>query len=154
MTINQNTVNTALLNSQIQIKSADTTNTFANLLQGAIVESSKSNTTTTASSSKNSDALESFKESLKSKGALQFYQDYNQEKIDKMIEEKKAELMDKLGLSSDSQPALTGTDRETALANLNDMLDAFKKQLQEKMKAEDQLQQQANSLSTFLQKLS
>ena len=71
-----------------------------------------------------------------------------------MIEEKKAELMDKLGLSSDSQPALTGTDRETALANLNDMLDAFKKQLQEKMKAEDQLQQQANSLSTFLQKLS
>lgn len=154
MTINQNTVNTALLNSQIQIKSADTTNTFANLLQGAIVESSKSNTTTTASSTKNSDALESFKESLKSKGALQFYQDYNQEKIDKMIEEKKAELMDKLGLSSDSQPALTGTDRETALANLNDMLDAFKKQLQERMKAEDQLQQQANSLSTFLQKLS
>ena len=154
MTINQNTVNTALLNSQIQIKSADTTNTFANLLQGAIVESSKSNTTTTASSTKNSDALESFKESLKSKGALQFYQDYNQEKIDKMIEEKKAELMDKLGLSSDSQPALTGTDRETALANLNDMLDAFKKQLQEKMRAEDQLQQQANSLSTFLQKLS
>ena len=153
MTINQNTVNTALLNSQIQIKSADTTNTFANLLQGAIVESSKSNTTT-ASSTKNSDALESFKESLKSKGALQFYQDYNQEKIDKMIEEKKAELMDKLGLSSDSQPALTGTDRETALANLNDMLDAFKKQLQEKMRAEDQLQQQANSLSTFLQKLS
>ena len=153
MTINQNTVNTALLNSQIQIKSADTTNTFANLLQGAIVESSKSNTTT-ASSTKNSDALESFKEDLKSKGALQFYQDYNQEKIDKMIEEKKAELMDKLGLSSDSQPALTGSDRETALANLNDMLDAFKKQLQEKMKAEDQLQQQANSLSTFLQKLS
>lgn len=153
MTINQNTVDTALLNAQAQIKSADTTNAFANILKGAIIESSKENTTT-ASPSKNSDALESFKEALKSKGALQFYQDYNQEKIDKMIEEKKAELMDKLGLSSDSQPALTGTDRETALANLNDMLDAFKKQLQEKMKAEDQLQQQANSLSTFLQKLS
>ena len=69
MTINQNTVNTALLNSQIQIKSADTSNAFANILQGAIVESSKSNTTT-ASSTKNSDALESFKESLKSKGAF------------------------------------------------------------------------------------
>ena len=70
-----------------------------------------------------------------------------------MIEEKKAELEDKLGLSADSQPALVGEEREAALANLNDMLDAFRKQLQEKMQAEDKLDQQNTMLSTFLQDL-
>jgi pyruvate/2-oxoacid:ferredoxin oxidoreductase beta subunit len=131
-------------------------NSFATLLANQFNVGTKVETATESAStlpSESDDAVEAFKEALSSKGALQFYQDYNNEKIEKMIEEKKAELEDKLGLSADSQPPLVGKERESALASLDDMLDAFRKQLQEKMQAEDQLKQQNTMLSTFLQNL-
>ncbi|MCR1810832.1 MULTISPECIES: hypothetical protein [Sulfurospirillum] len=98
-------------------------------------------------------AVETFLEDLKTKGALAFYQDYNFEKIEKLIEEKKAELTEKLGLGESTQPPLTGKAREDALTSLDDMLDAYRKQLQEKMQAEDKLDQQNTMLGTFLQDL-
>lgn len=150
--INQSLLNTL---SKVTTKSSDIEDSFAALLANQFHVSTKVDPTaeSTASTTESDAAIEAFKEDLFSKGALQFYQDYNFEKIEKMIEEKKAELEDKLGLSADSQPPLVGEEREAALANLNDMLDAFRKQLQEKMEAEDKLEQQNTMLSTFLQEL-
>jgi len=160
MTIDEskNKINPSLLSAltKVTTKNSDVEDSFAALLESQFQVGTKVDPTaeSTASTTTESDAaIESFKEALFSKGALQFYQDYNFEKIEKMIEEKKAELEDKLGLSADSQPALVGEEREAALANLNDMLDSFRKQLQEKMQAEDKLDQQNTMLSTFLQDL-
>jgi hypothetical protein len=71
-----------------------------------------------------------------------------------MIEEKKAELMDKLGLGESAQPPLTGNARTEALATLDQMLSDFRKQLMDKLNAENKLDQQNSTLSTFLQKMS
>ena len=98
--------------------------------------------------------VEEFKNTLGTKGALTFFQDYNNEKIEKMIEEKKAELMDKLGLGESAQPPLTGNARTEALATLDQMLSDFRKQLMDKLNAENKLDQQNSTLSTFLQKMS
>ena len=98
--------------------------------------------------------MEEFKNTLGTKGALTFFQDYNNEKIEKMIEEKKAELMDKLGLGESAQPPLTGNARTEALATLDQMLSDFRKQLMDKLNAENKLDQQNSTLSTFLQKMS
>ena len=141
----------------IATKNKEAKNAFASILESEISIKQKETSTKTPietlTSSSQDEALESFKEALRTKGALQFYQDYNFEKIEKMIEEKKAELMDKLGLSEDAQPPLVGEERAHALASLDEMLDAYRKQLQEKMQAEDKLKQQTSTLTTFLQDL-
>lgn len=161
MTVNESKirVNTFLqqtLNA-IASKNEEAGSAFASILESEInvKQKSSSNETPieTLASSSQDEALEAFKEALRTKGALQFYQDYNFEKIEKMIEEKKAELMDKLGLGENAQPPLVGDERASALASLEDMLDAYRKQLQEKMQAEDELKQQTSTLSTFLQDL-
>jgi len=136
------------------------TSSFADLLQ-ANIDAAKVTTTQSSNDSSSSSStisasnsdVEAFLSGLKEKGALAFYQDYNAEKIEKLMEEKKEELTEKLGLSDTAEPPLTGTDREEALANLQDSLDAYRKQLQEKMQAEDKLDQQNTMLGTFLQDL-
>lgn len=142
----------------IAAKNEEAGNAFASILESEINVKQKETSTETSiaetlTSSSQDEALEAFKEALRTKGALQFYQDYNFEKIEKMIEEKKAELMDKLGLSEDAQTPLVGEERANALASLDEMLDAYRKQLQEKMQAEDELKQQTSTLTTFLQDL-
>ena len=141
----------------IASKNEEAGSAFASILESEInvKQKSSSNETPieTLASSSQDEALEAFKEALRTKGALQFYQDYNFEKIEKMIEEKKAELMDKLGLSEDAQTPLVGEERANALASLDEMLDAYRKQLQEKMQAEDELKQQTSTLTTFLKDL-
>ncbi|MBN1838415.1 MAG: hypothetical protein JW802_00055 [Campylobacterales bacterium] len=140
----------------IASKNEEVGSTFASILESEIdvkQKSASNETPETLASSSQDEALEAFKEALRTKGALQFYQDYNFEKIEKMIEEKKAELMDKLGLGEDAQPPLVGEERVNALASLEEMLDAYRKQLQEKMQAEDELKQQTSTLTTFLQDL-
>jgi hypothetical protein len=161
MTVNESKirVNTFLqqtLNA-IASKNEEAGSAFASILESEInvKQKSSSNETPieTLASSSQDEALVAFKEALRTKGALQFYQDYNFEKIEKMIEEKKAELMDKLGLSEDAQTPLVGEERANALASLDEMLDAYRKQLQEKMQAEDELKQQTSTLTTFLKDL-
>ena len=71
-----------------------------------------------------------------------------------LSKEKKAELMDKLGLGESAQPPLTGNARTEALATLDQMLSDFRKQLMDKLNAENKLDQQNSTLSTFLQKMS
>ena len=161
MTVNESKirVNTFLqqtLNA-IASKNEEAGSAFASILESEInvKQKSSSNETPieTLASSSQDEALEAFNEALRTKGALKFYQDYNFEKIEKIIEEKKAELMDKLGLSEDAQTPLVGEERANALASLDEMLDAYRKQLQEKMQAEDELKQQTSTLTTFLKDL-
>ncbi len=139
----------------IKSKISDATS-FADTLQSQIKTSLAQTTSSSVSStsSENDEALQSFLDDLKSKGALAFYQDYNFEKIQKLIDEKKAELTESLGLNDTSSTALSGDARQQALSNLDDMLDAFRKQLQEKMQAQDEQNKQNTVLSTFLQNLS
>jgi hypothetical protein len=152
----KNKINQSLLSTLSKVTtSSDASSSFASILEsqlGTKVTASSSSSTSTTTSESDA-AVEAFKEALTSKGALQFYQDYNFDKIEKLIEEKQAELEDKLGLSADSQPALTGDDRTSALSTLDDMMDAFRKQLQDKMEAEDQLDQQNTTLKAFLEEL-
>ncbi|AFL67863.1 hypothetical protein [Sulfurospirillum barnesii] len=147
----QETLNT------IATKNKEVGSAFSSILESEITIKQKSSSNDTPieelASSSQDEAIEAFKEALRTKGALQFYQDYNFEKIEKMIEEKKAELMDKLGLGENTQPPLVGEERANALALLEDMLDAYRKQLQEKMQAEDELKQQTSTLTTFLKDL-
>lgn len=159
MTIEEskNSVNQSLLSTLTKVTTKDTVteNSFASILASQLNGSSSSSdeSTTSSTTSESNAAVEAFKEALTSKGALQFYQDYNQEKIEKLLEEKQAELEDTLGLSEDSVPALSGEDRENALSMMDTMLDSYRKQLQEKMQAEDKLDQENTMLNTFLQDL-
>ncbi|KFL33313.1 MULTISPECIES: hypothetical protein [unclassified Sulfurospirillum] len=159
MTIEEskNSVNQSLLSTLAKVTTKNTTteDSFASILASQLNGSSSSSDESTASTAatESNAAVEAFKEALTSKGALQFYQEYNQEKIEQLMEEKKAELEDKLGLSADSVPPLSGEDRENTLSMLDMMLDAYRKQLQEKMQAEDELEQETTMLNTFLQDL-
>lgn len=148
-----------LLDSQAPVikSKIDDATSFADTLQAQIASSMAANKNDTSSKAltqnETDTALQAFLDDLKAKGALAFYQEYNFDKIEKMIEEKKAELTEKLGLSDTAEPPLTGDERQQALSNLDDMLDAFRKQLLEKMQAQDQLEKQNTILSSFLQKL-
>jgi len=161
MTIDQSTksIYQSLFSTSSTSASTSGTSSFADMLQANIdaakvsLSSSSSDSSSASTTSSSNADVEAFLTDLKDKGALAFYQDYNFEKIEKLIEEKKEELTEKLGLSDTAEPPLTGTDREEALANLQDSLDAYRKQLQEKMQAEDKLDQQNTMLGTFLQDL-
>jgi len=95
-------------------------------------------------------ALESFKRELSSMGALGFLQSYNLEKIETMMEKKKAELMESLGLSENTQPPLLAQERKTALETLDDLMADYRKELLEKMQAEDKIEKNNTVLSAIL----
>jgi len=161
MTINdtQNKINqlfgTTLTTAKSESSSA--LSSFAEEFQKQLAVNSSTNTNPNkpaATETSESDALlEEFKNALGTKGALTFFQDFNNEKIEKMIEEKKAELEDKLGLSADTQPPLSGNARAEALTSLDQMLSDFRKQLMDKLNADDKIDQQNSMLNTFLQKM-
>jgi hypothetical protein len=163
MTINdtQNKINTLFgaTPSTTKTENSAALSTFEEEFQKQLASNSSTNSNPNkpaATELSESDAMvEEFKNTLGKKGALTFLQDYNADKIQKILDEKKAELMDKLGLNNDStQPALTGDARSEALSTLDQMMSDFKKQLMEKLNADDKLSQQNTMLSTFLQKMS
>lgn len=137
----------------IKDDSSSTTSSFAEEFQKHIATKTSMNQSAIAEPSESDAMVEEFKNALGSKGALTFFQDYNNEKIEKMIEEKKAELEGKLGLSADTQPPLTGNARTEALASLDQMLSDFRKQLMDKLNADTKIDQQNSMLNTFLQKM-
>jgi len=162
MTINdtQNKINTLFGTTLSTTKSESSTalSPFEEEFQKQLASNSNTNSNPNkpaATEKSESDAMvEEFKNTLGKKGALTFLQDYNADKIQKILDEKKAELMDKLGLSDSTQPSLTGDTRSEALSTLDQMMSDFQKQLMEKLNADDKLSQQNTMLSTFLQKMS
>jgi len=95
-------------------------------------------------------SIEEFKRELSSMGAVNFLQALNMEKIETLMEKKKAELMESLGLSESTQPPLSGEERKSALQTLENLLADFQKELMEKTKAEDALKKNNQILSSLL----
>lgn len=97
--------------------------------------------------------VEEFKRELTSMGALQFLQSFNFEKIEALMEKKKEELMESLGLSESTQPPLTGEALSSALKTLEEALSAYQEELMRSLKAEDALEKDTTLLSSLLEQI-
>lgn len=95
--------------------------------------------------------LEEFKRKLSSMGAVGFLQAFNLDKIETLIEKKKDELIHELGLSENTVPPLSQNESKEALKTLEALLDNYKKELLEKMKAEEKLEKNNQILTSVLQ---
>ena len=148
MTINTDTIlNQTMLNS-FGTKTKETTAAFESELQRQLMDNLKSQNL--EKEVQTDAAVEDFKRELSSVGALWFLQSFNLEKIEKLIEKKREELMESLGLSDKTQPPLSTQDRESALKTLEDLLADYKKELLEKAQAEDKLEKNNTTLSAVL----
>lgn len=151
MTINTDALlNKTMLNTLATTTSAvsDVTADFEAELQRQLIENLQSQKKVEEVQS--DAALEEFKQKLTSMGALGFLQSYNLEKIEALMEKKKAELMESLGLSESTQPPLSAQERKSALETLDDLLADYRKELLEKMQAEDKLEKNNTVLSAIL----
>ncbi len=149
MTINTDTIlNQTLLNS-FGTKTKETTAEFESELQRQLMDNLKSQNV--EKEVQTDAAVEEFKRELSSMGALGFLQSFNLEKIEELIEKKKEELMEALGLSDKTQPPLSAQERTTALQTLEDLLADYKKELLEKTQAEAKLEKNNTALSSVLQ---
>ena len=151
MTINTDTIlNQTMLNSlSVKTKEASSTTEFESELQRQLMDNLKSQNVEKEVQS--DAAVEEFKWELSSIGALGFLQSFNLEKIEELIEKKKEELMEALGLSDKTQPPLSAQERTTALQTLEDLLADYKKELLEKTQAEAKLEKNNTALSSVLQ---
>lgn len=151
MTINTDALlNKTMLNALATTTSAvsDVTADFKAELQRQLIENLQSQTKVEEIQS--DAALEEFKQKLSSMGALGFLQSYNFEKIEALMEKKKAELMESLGLSEGTQPPLLAQERKSALETLDNLLADYRKELLEKMQAEDKIEKNNTVLSAIL----
>ncbi len=103
---------------------------------------------------KRDEEVVAFLEQLTSQGAVSYIQQLNLEKIEKLLEEKREKLKESLGLHENANPPLEGKARENALASLEEMMSAYAKELNERMAAKSELednQEKTNSpLSSLL----
>lgn len=148
MTINADTIlNQTMLNS-LSTKTKETTAEFESELQRQLMDNLKSQNI--EKEVQTDAAVEEFKRELSSMGAISFLQSFNLEKIEELMEKKKEELMESLGLSDKTQPPLSGEERTTALKTLEDLLADYKKELLEKTQAENKLEKNNAVLTAVL----
>ena len=132
MTINTDALMSQILSSTIsETKEVSSTTNFEAELQRQLIDNIKTQEDPTQT--KNDAAVEDFKRELSSKGASQYLQELNAKKIEAMVEKKKQELTESLGLGDTTQPPLTGEAQVTALNTLETLLSDYKKQLLEQM---------------------
>lgn len=94
--------------------------------------------------------VEAFREKLTSLGAPQFFYNFNMEKIEKLLEEKRELLEKALGLDEEALEPVVGEKREQALKHLETMLESFGKQLRAQMEAKSILESGKSPLDSFL----
>ncbi|MDD3325054.1 MAG: hypothetical protein PHN38_08070 [Sulfurospirillaceae bacterium] len=94
--------------------------------------------------------IDSFKDELTTLGASAFVQKLNLEKIEKLIEDKRSELVKSLGLDENTNPPLSEEDRKTALATLEKMLSEYAKELQARMQIKNLQTKNNEILSSVL----
>lgn len=82
--------------------------------------------------------VEQFLKELSEKGAAAFLQKLNNEKIEKMIEKKRAELEEKYGLNAN--PPLEGEAKKDAIEALNKELEEYIKELHDKLNKKAKLE--------------
>lgn len=151
MTINTDTIISQTMLNSLGTKTQETSSTkeFESELQRQLMDNLKSQNV--EKEVQTDAAVEEFKRELSSMGALGFLQSFNREKMEALIEKKKEELMESLGLSDKTQPPLSTEERKTALQTLEDLLAAYKKELLEKTQAEEKLEKNNTTLSSVLQ---
>lgn len=118
------------------------TEEFATELERQLINSIKSQLPEAESVN---EEVEVFREKLTSMGAVAFFQHFNMEKIEKMLEEKREELEAALGLDETTEPPLEGKERENALGALEEMMEAYAKQIKEQMAARKELEKEGSS---------
>jgi len=74
--------------------------------------------------------VQAFKEQLTSMGAVAFFQHFNMEKIEKLLEEKRKELEAAFNVE-----ALGEKERASALVKIEELLEQYAKELQERLNA-------------------
>ncbi|MBV5278373.1 MAG: hypothetical protein J0647_04975 [Campylobacteraceae bacterium] len=152
MTINADALmNQTMLNTLANTKEVPSTANFETELQRQLIDNLKSQQETT--NVQTDAAVEDFKRELSSRGALTFLQEQNFEKIETLLEKKKQELMDSLGLGDSTQPPLAGEEKKTALQTLDSMLSDYKKQLLEEIQTSNKTKTNNTTLSSLLQNL-
>lgn len=152
MTINADALmNQTMISTLSKTKEASATQNFETELQRQLIDNLKSQQD--ANEIQTDAAVEDFKRTLSSRGALLFLQEQNLEKIDALLAKKKEELMDSLGLTDKTQPPLASEEKKSALKTLETMLSDYKKQLQEQMQANDKIEKNNTILSSFFQQL-
>lgn len=153
MTLNADALlNQTMLNALSSVPKAVTSAAnFQTELQRQLIDNLKSKEDTTTI--KTDAAVEDFKRQLTSMGAANYLQEQNTQKIETLLEKKKEELIDALGLGNETQPPLSGEVRKTALQTLDELLSDYKKQLMTQMQASSQAGTNTTTLSALLEKM-
>ena len=153
MTINADALlNQTMLNALSNVPKALTSATdFQTELQRQLIDNLKAKEE--ATTVKTDAAVEDFKRQFTSMGAASYLQEQNTKKIEELLEKKKQELMDSLGLGEKTQPPLSGEARKTALETLDELLSDYKKQLLEEMQAVTKAGTNTTTLSALLEKM-
>lgn len=148
MTINTDALmNQTMLNSLSTNKDTASTTDFETELQRQLIDNLKSQQDPTETQS---DAdVEEFKRQLSSMGSAKYLQEQNIQKIEELLEKKKQELMDTLGLSATTQPPLSGEERKTALKTLDALLTDYKKQLMEQIQLSNKNDAEGSNSTTL-----
>lgn len=91
--------------------------------------------------------LEAFRQKLAEGGGTgSSIQRLNLEKIEKIIEEKKQELLEKYGLTEGAKPPLSGEAYAKAAKSMNEELSDFIKQLMEQLALKDGIKKEPGGL--------
>lgn len=149
MTINADALmNQTMLNTLSTNKEVPSTTNFETELQRQLIDNLKAQQD--PKEVQTDASVEEFKRQLTSMGASNYMQEQNLKKIEELIEKKKQDLMDSLGLSDKTQPPLTNDAKKTALETLDALLSDYKKQLMEQMQATNKTDTNNATLSSLL----
>jgi len=94
--------------------------------------------------------VEDFKQKLTSMGAPQFFYNFNMEKIEKLLDEKREMLEKSLGLDEENLTPAGQEKQEQALSDLETMLVSYANQLKEQMEARSILESGKSPLESLL----
>lgn len=142
--------NSQIFASQEIIQRQDTKNKTENEEFASLLEKTKDiSSNATVSKSVTDSDVENFLDQLTSMGASAFWINFNLEKIQDKIEQKREELMEKLGLDEENVNEMTSEEKTEALDNLEEMLNSYIKELMEQMEAKKELDSYEKGVSTL-----
>ncbi len=113
-------------------KTVENFDRFMEILGGVLGETATAGTDATGSEEDDAQIASFFDRVRAAGGALSFIQQLNLEKIEKLIEEKRKELEEKMGLNA--EPPLPDNVRAQVIKELEALLEEYKKDLLEDMK--------------------
>ena len=140
MQINSVNLNTQLTSGEKNTQAKITE--FASELEKQLINTIK---TQKPEEPKRDEEVVAFLEQLTSYGAVSYVQQLNLEKIEKLLEEKREQLKESLGLGEGTNPPLEGSARDNALASLEDIMSDYAKELMQRLEAKAELEDKSKS---------